>query len=628
MKGFLFLGLFLQVFANINKVYAGSGASDSTLFLLCDALVSTQITNPADSNYGALVCLSENPEKHPLHSRAAEAVYPLSVAYKLTDNEKYLNAAILLGNWLVKIQVIEGAKTGGWSENWPDPEKIGWFGTTADQLISLAGAYLIINERLLPMERERWCQSIEMAAGYVMGNFPIVNVNYNPTGAVALVLASKVLPGKSTKWLNFADTLLYKHTLSKIDSCYFLVGEGNGIDVGYNLAQSIGFIAMYGILTNNSEVIGEAEKLLKSHIAFVYPNGSVDNSWGTRSFKWNYESGTKTAPGVFFSFDLLADRDSTFAVAGNKCLEFLNTNCIVDGWVSYGPHAYKHQSCAPPCNYSTFARAQSIAMAIEYGKEPVGASPFPAQKKNWHIFYPHLNVAVVRTGSIMATVSAYGEISRYRREGVSRGGSITNLWYEGFGKNGSLQTSSVSVYRRIEAMHMPVEDSLLPLTPRIGFYSGSVYYSNIYEESAQMSVTDTAASVVVSTRGVLKDIDGSASGVNYCVTNIFSDSHIIKEYTVYNSKKDLTIVEPVVFEPGTEFSMPNDSTVYIKPPGAAGIWMLQIWAADVPFKVICGYNVKKYWCPFPGVEAFPIEVTFSAGTNGRACLQIFLGKLE
>ena len=65
------------------------------MLTLCDALVKTQITNKADSNYGALVCPSENPENHPIHSRAAESVYPFAIAYKLTGKPIYREAALI-----------------------------------------------------------------------------------------------------------------------------------------------------------------------------------------------------------------------------------------------------------------------------------------------------------------------------------------------------------------------------------------------------------------------------------------------------------------------------------------------------------------------------------------------------
>ena len=120
----------------------------STLISLCNTLLSTQITVTSDQNYGALICPSTNPDNHPIHSRAAESVYPFAVAWKITGKVKYRDAAIILGNWLIEIQETSGKKAGGWSEEWPDPKQKFWFGTTSDQLISLAGAYSILKDYL------------------------------------------------------------------------------------------------------------------------------------------------------------------------------------------------------------------------------------------------------------------------------------------------------------------------------------------------------------------------------------------------------------------------------------------------------------------------------------------------
>ena len=96
-----------------------------------------------------------------------------------------------------------------------------------------------------------------------------------------------------------------------------------------------------------------------------------------------------------------------------------------DGWISYGPHAKNHETSSPSCNYSTFARAQSLALAIQYGTKAKIKEPQPLQKQNWYRFFPDIKVAVIRTDKIMATVSAYGEIGRYPRASVCRGGSIS-----------------------------------------------------------------------------------------------------------------------------------------------------------------------------------------------------------
>jgi len=616
--------LFVFIISSI-QLSAQHDPYKTTLLSLCGALLPTQLNNPSDPNYGALVCPSTNPDNHPLHSRSAEAMYPFAIAYKLTGKIKYREAAIKLGNWLTTTQETQGKKAGGWSENWPDPQQKGWYGTTTDQLISMAGAYPILKPFLKVAEIKKWNITMNNAADFIVANFPMGgNINYSATGAATLLMTSKVVEKPKQIWLLKADSLMNINTLKFIDAQNFLTGEGNGVDEGYNMAQSIGYIALYAILKKDDHIKQIAADLLKTHDLFVYPNGSVDNSWGTRSFKWSYESGTKTAPGVYFSFALLADQDPSFDAAGLKCLEYLTNHCMHDGWIGYGPHAANHTSSSPPCNYSTFARAQSIALAIEYGTHSQTKTAFPAQKTNWYKFFPDLKVAVIRTKKIMATVSAYGQIDRYPRESVCRGGSITNLWYEGFGENGFMQSSSSSSYKRIEALHMPIENDLLPLTPRIEFTKGDAYYSNIFEATATMNVAKGTDNISIITNGTMQTINGEKSNVSYSLTNRFYDQYLEKEITVGGEIQKFNIIEPIVKDPGTTFQLKNDSTVIIKTTASKDVWEMKIMNSTVPFSITLGTDAKKYWSPFPGVEAYPIIISFNTVSTANQTIHIYL----
>jgi hypothetical protein len=592
--------------------FAIDNAYKTTLTSLCDALLATQITDKTNANFGALVCPSKNPDVNKIHSRAAEAVYPFSVEYKLTGLAKYRDAAITLGNWLIKLQETTG-KVGGWSEDWPDPSQTGWYGTTADQLISLAGAYPIIKQSLTAAESTAWNNAIGRAADYVRGSFPVSNVNYNAIGGAALWLASSVVSNPKIAWTLKADTLVRRNTLDSIGTDNLLYGEGKGVDQGYDMAQSIGYTALYAIFTNNTTIKQRAVDMLHSHYDFVYPNGSVDNSWGTRSFKWGYESGTKTAPGVYFSFALLADADPSFNAAGLACLNYLRTKCLDSGRVTYGPHAKKHSSSTPPCNYQTFARAQSLALAIEYGPDVTTLSPFPAQKPNWYRFFSAIKVAVVRTRNIMATVSAYGEIRTYSRNTVPKGGSASNVWYDGFGENGYLQSSSATIYTRTEDMHMPVETSPvpLPLTPRVETTIGGVYYTNLFETTGAMSVSQASDNVSVTTTGKLVSQSGANSASSFSIINRFYNTMVKKEITVSGTAASFSIIEPFVKDPGTVFTKTSANTITIKPVSGL-VWTLHVDSATtVPCTITLGIDSARYWCPFPAVEAYPVSISFA-----------------
>ncbi len=574
---------------------------------LVDQLVSTQITDPNDPDYGALISPSTNPQPNPRHSRAAEAVYPLAVIYKHTRDAKYKTAVILLGNWLVGLQQDDGT----WGENWPDHD--GWNGTTADQLISLAGTLDLLREDLNTAERQAWETAITKAADFSVDRFPgTSNINYTPTAAVGLVLAHRAVEKPNAFWLEKAESLI-AHFVSYVNEDNLITGEGRGVDLGYNIAQTIGFIAWYGILQDSPETVDLAASLLKTHLYFMYPNGAIDNSWGTRSFKWTLESGTKTAPGVHFTFGLLADRDPSLHRGARLALEWLENHSLdAENRVVYGPHAYLHENSNPPSNYLTFARAQSIATAVEYGPNATKTAPIPAEQFNWFKFFPTTQTAVLRTEQVMATLSSYANNLRYPLETAVRGGSATVVWFEGYGPDGFLQLSSQTEYRRIETKHMPDGIDPLPLTPRIETTSGP-YSTNLFDPDANLQVAKSPSAVEVVSSGALRSKGGDI-GPSFTWTHAFSKDSYSKKVEL-SSAAGVQVVEPFVDNPGNSYVLDGDDTFVITAEDGRQ-WQLKIESSNVPYTLSHGDQRKRYYHPFPGVNGYPL--TIQLGSSGPA----------
>lgn len=577
-------------------------AYEGALYDLVDLLLTTQLDS--GDNQGGLVSPSNNPEPKPIHSRAGEAVYPLAVAFKHSQNPKYGSAAIDLGNWMVKVQTAAGS----WWEEWP--KTTGWDGTSVDQLISLANAYVILKDQLSAQERAAWTQAITRCADWTVANFPKGNINYVPTGAVALVSASRAIENPKPGWLTKAASLMTL-TTDAINAEDLLTGEGNGVDLGYNLAQSIGYIAMYGLMLPSPSHVTRAAELLEAHQYFMYPGGAIDNSWGTRSFKWNLESGTKTAPGVFFSFALLADKAPSFQRGAQLALSYLREHGQDDaGWLVYGPHAFRHPSSNPPSNYGTFARAQSIATALEFGPKTAPVGEVPADRKNWLKQFPSVKTGVFRTEKLMATISAYGEISSYPRESMARGGSVSALWFEGYGSTGFMQVSSQTVYSRIEAMHMPIEQGLLPLTPRVESASGT-YYASVLDDKATLELSQAQGGVHATATGVLRSVAGASSGTTYKWTYDFGAAEYTKQLSV-SAAAGLRIVEPFVDDTGNTYAVVGSDTFTIT-TAQGSVYQLKVTESSGPYSLSAGQDRAKYWSPFPGLDAYPVVITPSGG---------------
>ncbi len=578
----------------------------NTLYDLSDLLLTTQIDDASDDNDGALVSPSTNPDPMPIHSRAAEAIYPLAVAFKHSQDPKYADAAVRLGNWLITVQT----QSGSWIEEWPATS--GWDGTSADQLISLANAYVILKDRLSAPEGTAWVGSITQAADWVQANFPKGNINYTPTGAVALLSAHRAIASPKAGWLTKAASLM-QETLDAINSEDLLTGEGQGVDLGYNIAQSIGFIAMYGRMLPSPMHVERAADLLKTHQHFMYPSGAIDNSWGTRSFKWTLESGTKTAPGIFFSFALLADQDPSFQRGAQLALSYLDQHGRDEqGWLLYGPHAPRHETSSPPSNYGTFARAQSVATAAEFAPEAPEVGQVPADQRDWLKHFPSVKTSVLRTDKVMATVTSYGAIATYPRESMARGGSISALWFEGYGSTGFLQVSSQTLYSRIESKHMPVEGQLLPLTPRVETSSGT-YSTNLYDDQASLAATQDAGGIHITTNGALKNVSGTSSGTSFTWTYDFGPDSYTKELKV-SSGSNLRIVEPFVDDTGNQYEITAPDSFVITTQ-AGHTYQLKVLSSTAPYTLTAGTDRARYWSPFPGFDCYPLVIALSAGSN-------------
>ncbi len=208
----------------------------------------------------------------------------------------------------------------------------------------------------------------------------------------------------------------------------------------------------------------------------------------------------------------------------------------------------------------------------------------------------------------MATVSAYGAIARYGREFVSRGGSLTNLWFEGFGPQGMAQASSVSAYRREEDIHMPNVPPLQPLTPRAECVIEGITYSNLFEADGKMTVIEEPGVVVVTTTGHLRNVEGAAADVSYRLSHRFSADRVTKEWTFESPRaRAIRLVEPFVKSPGLSVVQVTPHRVLLHPAGSTR-WAFALERGPAGCQLSAIEDASAYWCPFPGVDAHPLTL--------------------
>lgn len=602
------LTLFIIISHNANAQYIPvdtlSTHATRILMQLNSALLSYVQQDKHSPDYGAITC----PKCNLYHTRAAEAVYPFAFEYKQTGNKTFLKAAINVGNWLIKQQKENGA----WLET---PEE--WTGTTTDQTLMMTMAYPIVKPHFTKTESQSWLQSIEKAADYLteVMSPQFASINYCATTTATLMYVNTLI--HKTTYTNKACSLAHQ-IIAKMDCDYFLTGEGGrvfnvkyGVDLGYNLEMSLWGLALYARLAEDKEVNTYVEKSLESHLGFIYPDGSMDASWGIRSNKWTcFGSGTSDGCQVLFS--LFMDKNDQYRTAAIKNMQFLET-CIQNGIIGFGPLYYDIFDKLP-CIYPTFAKAKNLAMAIAFAKADSGKlPPLPLDKKGIH-YYPTLNIATARTEQWCTTISAYtykdpaGERSKYMHRPV--GGNICNLWLK---NHGFFQASSQTIYKRWEPMSFPDMPEIRPLTPRIEFTSDLGYFTNLYEFDALLTYKEKAGSFLVSSIGELKNSKQQEGGISYRLSHDIGDNTLTKkiELIYHDAKASVAIIEPIIEYPNMTFNQVNDTTVSIKAKEKK--LELTIHTKNVTLEL--GTDKSKYCFPYPALKAYPIILNVANKNN-------------
>lgn len=609
MKSILLVCFCLMCFALSAQEKTAAQPYLETLEALGKALLSVQNQDKKSPDFGGL----QDPETGIYYSRAAEAVFPFAVLWKKNKDKKYLQGAIQLGNWLIRQQ----KPTGEWVENpWT------WTGTTADQLLMMAGAYPILENHLSEENRNNWKKSIAAAADYLVLKMSpdFASINYVPTTAGALAVTYQNIEQRAS-WKVKARQLAFQ-TRAKMDEDFFIEGEAAryhdnkyGVDLSYQTDMSLWGLALYARVFEDPQTLDAVRASLEKIKYFVYPNGMIDGSWGARCYKWT-GYGTKTADGCQVLFSLFAKEQPVYQALALRNLSYLQT-AIREGFVGYGKHIWGMPNQKANL-YPTFARAKNLAMALEWGSTSEEPAGIPADRPNWLKFFPTIKVALVRQGVWMATVSAYDYEDRdnwgkgkYHHN--PRGGALCNVYVDGFGW---LTTSSQTRYQRGEYIHMPeVKDSIQCLTPRIEYQDKRGYFTNLYDSKANIQVAESKASAGKNTAevyvgGELCDSLNRPGGVSFAYQYVFGEKTLQKNIKLrYHGRTPLIkIIEPVILEPGVTIEKTDAKTVRIS--SANKTLYFKVNSEKLQLKV--GENAQNYWFPFPGLRCYPIVLEFAA----------------
>ncbi|NOU69678.1 hypothetical protein GC096_37285 [Paenibacillus sp. LMG 31461] len=564
----------------------------------CDTLLNYQVQGFLPSWQGGIAC----PACKCIHGRCGDAIFPMYYTAVESGKQSYMDAARELVQYMKRRQLQDGS--------WLNDEASDWKGTTVFQVLSLSHAYDYLAKMGEDTEAQSLKDMISKAAEWLIwafckGGIPRNNINYMISSAAALQWCAQIL--NRPDYALEAEKLMQVE-LHRINRDGFLVGESkfphhpyDQIDIGYNFDMSIGAMAEYAMLTRDDRVKAEACRTLRGHLQMIYPDGSMDNSFGSRSYKWTLY-GSKTAHGCQMALMLLADQDPAFAEAAARNARYLAGCVDQTGLVGYGP---QHDHIfTETCIHSTFNRADSLAVALVYGiwgdsaahKEDQTA--IPSDEPFGTKYYPSLNTCHIRTDNLMGTVTGYGSLN------APTGGALSYLWHNALGP---IQIGSATRYKRTEMINMPVypEPYEGTTTPRIEAMAGGLSYCNLYEHDAQIIAHKDSA--VANVYGKLKHEQQSAvtdCQVSYAISYHFFDSFMEKRYAidVQTAIEQLSIVEPIVF--------PVDAQIESIEGGiqmAAKQYSLEVTAQSDTFPAHCHGTEQLIAAVFPAVRCVPLS---------------------
>lgn len=452
----------MNLYKNLLKQYA-------------DALLSHQFENEDPSLDGGMFCDSCKV----IHGRCIDAIYGLSIAYKVFKDERYLQGA----RKLLKYSSNLICKDGGIYNDLQTT----WRFTTVFFVIDLVETLLYAKEVLpssfvLDLEKH-----LKIHANWLYLNLDEhskTNINYPINNALAMYLAGSYL--HEEKYLERASSLA-NYAMNHVTVSSLLMGEGkphnkvtkrgcNAIDIGYNMEESLPALVKYAYYSKNEAMLQKLLKVCRAHLDFILPDGAIDNSFGCRNYKWTYY-GSRTCDGIIPMCLILGKYDDSFLEAAYRNLKII-AKCSPNGMLEGGPDYASHNEKA--CTHHTFEHINAIAFAFSDFKEE---DLFSKNEKipsdsTYFKYYPEMDAYRFGEKNYLFDISCYDENISY--SGHASGATLTMLFSR---KLGPVIMGSVGDYQLTESTNMQVPldtEGHRPLLPRFEIIKEGKLYSSVY----------------------------------------------------------------------------------------------------------------------------------------------------
>ncbi len=587
----------------------------------CDGMIRHQIIDPDDpAMHGALAC----PACEHIHGRCMDAVYPFLHMADRTGDPGYLDAAIRVMDWAEhNVSQADGS--------WSVVAKPGvWTGITVFGAIALAEA-LYYHAHMLDEEiRSAWKERLGRAADFVHDRFDMTftNINYGFTGVFALNLFGRVLEKPAFTRRSREMAAEAKRFLTRPNKLVW--GEAKpidrrsdrglyGVDLGYNVEESLNGVVMYALLENDHEMLGLLEESLAGHMEFMLPDGAWDNTFGTRHYKWSYW-GSRTTDGCQVGYAMMADRNPVFGTVAHKSTQLLKA-CTDGGLLHGGPHYVSHG--IKPCIHHTFTHAKPLAAVLDAGHKLPEIAPdleLPRDREYGVREFPEILTRLVSKGPWRGTVTAYDMMYLDDRTvQQATGGSLALLFHQ---KAGLLFAASLARYEIIERFNQQTyHGDEFPLTPRIEVIENGEWFTNLWDLEAEVSHLDENGDVRVSVKTSIRNENRKKlpnGRSDYHLDYIFKKDELEIRVKPANDSKpagETALVLPVASVRTETIARPSPSRLEIAKEN--GILVME---SNVPLHVrpMTGTRVFNL---VPGIEAVPVYAALKRnGSDGTTVI--------
>ena len=537
------------------------------------------------------------------HGRICDMVYPLAYLSRMTGERRYLSAAEAAIDWCeANVRLPSGL--------YRNDRQSTWWPTTAFFVISL-GRLLRDDGNLLPSAtREKWTAVFIRAAAAVYAEFEggfDPNVNYQCAYPLAMHLAWLVTGEEKYREAAAKKAEQVLHTSFNDEG--FLVGEGgvNGswtgrtargcqmIDLGYNLEESLASLVEYANLAGNAALRAKAVASAKVHLAFVLPDGAIDDSCGSRALKWTYY-GSRTSDGILPLLALLKN-DVPYAAKMAKRVTGLYERCTGADGLLRGGLMYD-EAGEPPCVHHSFVRMKGLVDYLRTGDfEPKGELPREAASGVWHV--RSMDTYLVALGPWRATVTANDAYNcRQMPKSVVSGGTLSMLWHAALGPV-AVATPGVFFYKEPQDMQDDRHDATMRcLAPRL--VAGE--WSSIFETTAR-------------TQGEFRDgvFSYEAKGSDWSLEYVFSSDGLT--LTADCRKRGARLAFPIVAGRDDRVEIDGRTVRVIRPRGTV------TFEASVRPVVDHVDRVDRIWSPVSGLLCVPLSIPLSGSATVRVTVE-------